>query len=90
MNLHNIISLSLQNIIKQSDELLNSVKDLEFDLNQSAISISTNRNLLHALSDTQFIENKIEDMEEQEIPSESTEVCCYSIVEFYQPFYKIE
>lgn len=64
-----------QNVIKESEGVLDMVKEVEFDVNKTAISVASCRNSLQALSDTQFIENKIEEIEEVENTSESIEVC---------------
>uniref|UniRef100_A0A8D8ZVW8 WASH complex subunit FAM21 n=1 Tax=Cacopsylla melanoneura TaxID=428564 RepID=A0A8D8ZVW8_9HEMI len=58
-------------IIQESEGILQSVKKIEFDVNRTAISVSTSRNSLQALSDTQFIENKIEEIEELAISENS-------------------
>ncbi|XP_026682048.1 uncharacterized protein DDB_G0287625-like [Diaphorina citri] len=64
-----------ENVIKESEGVLDMVKEVEFDVNKTAISVASCRNSLQALSDTQFIENKIEEIEEVENTSESIEVC---------------
>lgn len=62
LSLYYVITFISQNIVKESEEILESVKRVEFDVNNTATSVSTTRNTLQALSDTQFIENKIEEV----------------------------
>lgn len=51
----------LQKIFTQANSTLHSLNSLENDINQTCISVANSSNKFKALSDTQFIESKIQE-----------------------------